>query len=330
MKICFIFRPKEYGAFSIENVFTTIIKELRRKYPQIEIEYYYRNKSLFQSFFEVLRLKADIYHITGAEYLLALLLPRSKTIITMHDTARYKNYQHGLRRFFIGLLAYALPMYKVKYLVSISQLTKTDIIQGFNISANRIEVIDNPLTIDVKYNEREFNKNNPVILQVGSSVQKNLKNLIEAVKGLQCRLEIVGNPEQKLIERMKEYRIDYNLSFRIFEEELVEKYNQCDIVYFASLYEGFGLPIIEAQTVGRALIISNTSSLPAVSGGCAHIVDPYNVEQIRDGIIKLCEDDNYRQEIIRQGVINATKYDVKDIVQRYYEIYQEIILKTKP
>lgn len=105
---------------------------------------------------------------------------------------------------------------------------------------------------------KPFNKDCPVILQIGSGWHKNLQGLIESAQGIKCHLDIIGQPEEADITRMNDYRISYTISHHIPAEEVVQKYEKCDILYFVSRSEGFGMPIIEAQTVGRVVLTNKT------------------------------------------------------------------------
>ena len=85
------------------------------------------------------------------------------------------------------------------------------------------------------------------------------------------------------------------------------------------------MPIIEGQAVGRAVITSNISPMKEVADGGAHLVDPFSELSIKKGILKLLNDDNYRNKIIERGLINSKKYSSEKIAQKYEKLYKTIM-----
>jgi glycosyltransferase involved in cell wall biosynthesis len=96
-----------------------------------------------------------------------------------------------------------------------------------------------------------------------------------------------------------------------------------DILVFPSLFEGFGMPIIEAQAMGTPVLTSNLSSMPEVAGDGALLVNPYSVNDIKDGVLKLIEDSSYRSRLIENGFRNCQKFNSKEIANQYYELYKQ-------
>ena len=103
------------------------------------------------------------------------------------------------------------------------------------------------------------------------------------------------------------------------------QYQLADIIVLPSTYEGFGMPILEAQAVGRPVLTSNISSMPEVAGDAACLVNPYDVNEIRAGINKIISDDNYRESLIQKGFENIKRYNPERIATDYYELYQRVI-----
>ena len=86
------------------------------------------------------------------------------------------------------------------------------------------------------------------------------------------------------------------------------------------------MPIVEANIVGRPVITSNLYSMPEVAGDAALIIDPYNIDEIRNGIIKIIKDDDLRNEIVKKGFMNADRFVLNKISQQYFELYNQIII----
>jgi len=105
---------------------------------------------------------------------------------------------------------------------------------------------------------------------------------------------------------------------------MIRRYEDADIIALASTYEGFGMPILEGQAVGRPVISSNLFSMPEVAGNAACLVDPFDVNSIRAGIIKIIQNDEYRNRLVRDGFENVKRFDPDHIAFQYLDLYQEV------
>jgi glycosyltransferase involved in cell wall biosynthesis len=149
-----------------------------------------------------------------------------------------------------------------------------------------------------------------------------LDRVVDAVAGLRITLAIVGNVDEETCARMTSLGIEYEIYVELSREDLVDQYRQADIVVFASTYEGFGLPIIEAQAVGRPVVAGNVCSMPEAAGGAACMVDPFDVDDIRRGIRRLLEEPEYVQSLVDRGFENAERYSPARIAEAYAEVYR--------
>jgi glycosyltransferase involved in cell wall biosynthesis len=109
---------------------------------------------------------------------------------------------------------------------------------------------------------------------------------------------------------------------RLTDEELVAAYRRSDMVVFASLYEGFGLPILEAQAMGRPVITSNFGAMREAAGDGALLVNPYSVEEIRAAILRIKNEPGLREELVQQGRENAERFRADAIASKYAQIYR--------
>ena len=111
----------------------------------------------------------------------------------------------------------------------------------------------------------------------------------------------------------------------INNEQVVKEYENCDIVDFPSTFEGFGMPIIEGQKVGRIVLTSNISPMKDVAADGAVLVDPFSVDSIREGYLKILGmTEQERQEMIDKGQKNCKRFEAKKIAKKYLDIYKEV------
>jgi glycosyltransferase involved in cell wall biosynthesis len=103
-------------------------------------------------------------------------------------------------------------------------------------------------------------------------------------------------------------------------------YAQADMVLFASTYEGFGLPIIEAQATGRPVVTSRVTAMPEVAGEGACLVDPYDVSSIRNGVLRVLDDGSYRDSLVHLGFENVRRFEPSLIASQYARLYEEVSL----
>jgi glycosyltransferase involved in cell wall biosynthesis len=330
-KILFIerkFWKKNFLAFSIEQIYQQIAKTL----PYEKFETSFVKVPYGNSFFDILKnflffkpTQADIYHITGHVHYLALRLPKQRTVLTIHDL-EFLKIRTGLRRFIIKKLFLDLPIRRLKYVTTVSEITKQEILAITNFADEKITIIENPLQEQyLTSRKKAFNKDCPTILQVGIAHNKNIVNLIKSLAGINCCLRIIGNLPEDLLAELNASGIKYENAFGLDEAAMKEEYENADIVTYCSTNEGFGLPIIEGQAMQTSVITSNISPMKEVSGGAAVLVDPNKVTSIREGILKIIEDDAVREKLIENGIENIKRFEPKTIGKLYENYYLEIL-----
>ncbi|MEH7373560.1 glycosyltransferase, partial [Neobacillus drentensis] len=190
-------------------------------------------------------------------------------------------------------------------------------------------IIYDPISSEFTFKEKQFNDKCPTILQVGTGENKNLENVIKAIKDIPCKLEIIGKLSSAQENLLNNSKINYINSFNLTDEQVRNKYIDSDIVVFASTYEGFGLPIIEAQATGRVVITSNIAPMNEVSGKGACLINPYDVDSIKNAVLKICHDSSYRNSLIEFGKKNVVRFSPQKIAKDYLKVYDEVLNENK-
>jgi glycosyltransferase involved in cell wall biosynthesis len=110
----------------------------------------------------------------------------------------------------------------------------------------------------------------------------------------------------------------------ISQQALFDQYVAADLVTFISIGEGFGLPIIEAQAMARPLVTANIPPMSVAAGEGACLVDPLDLDSMRGGIVRLINDDAFRNEVIRKGLENVTAYSPETVARQYLKLNQTL------
>lgn len=328
IEVTYFYRENRVGNFSIENVFAQIINQIK-DYVVVKKAIRSGNEPRLISILRVNRYSSQINHITGDVYYLALGLPSKTTILTIHDVGHYEMTLKGTKRLIYKWIWLSLPFRKAGHITAISNFTKTKLIKLFGINEEKIKVIYNPLPDGYHIIPKEFNKEKPVILQIGAGRNKNIEGLVEAVKGISCKLLLIGFPNKQIISRLNLNGTEFEYRSNLTAQELYTAYSEADLLFFASWYEGFGVPIIEAQAVGRPVITSNICSMPEVAGQGALLVDPGNIDSIREGILRIIHDPILRKNLIEAGLRNIQRFDREQIAAQYVALYKEVLTASK-
>lgn len=327
MKVTYFQRKSIKIHFSIELLFKEIKDGLDRSIvPFIWISPWYSEGLIprIKMIRNVRKFNSDINHITGDVHFIALGLPRKNTILTIHDLGFMTEKRNAVSRWILKMFWITLPVRRVAMVTVVSHATKKHLLELVKVKEDKIKVIGNFISDSFHKTPWVFNENKPNILQIGSAGNKNLDRLILALNGVNCHLTIIGYPSKNQIECLKSNNIVFSIKNGLTAEELILAYQKSDLLVFASLIEGFGLPIIEAQTIGRPVVTSNLSSMPEVAGDAACFVDPYSVDSIRNGILKIIEDKDYRESLVLKGFKNIKRFKKENIVKQYEELYYKI------
>ncbi|WP_234736339.1 glycosyltransferase family 4 protein [Tellurirhabdus bombi] len=324
-KTVLIYRKDRANFKSIEKVFDAITQELlldKVKLPQHSTSIL----NVLKNIFFLRNVESDIIHITGDAHYSILCLPKyKKVVLTIHDCVLlHRLSKYTLKYWVYYFFWYKLPMIRADVITTISEKTKQDLLKISEKITDKIKIIYNPIDNEFDKIEKGFNTAYPILLQVGTGFNKNLENIIHAIASIKCKLIIVGKLCRSQEQLLNQFHIDYDNFFDIDKSILIEKYIESDIVLFASTYEGFGLPILEAQSIGRVLITSKISPMIEIAGEGAYFVDPFDPNSIRKAILELLNNDSLREKLITHGYSNLIRFELSSIAQQYAAIYNYI------
>lgn len=270
------------------------------------------------------RTKQGINHITGDIHYGILGLMGCKSILTIHDNYAMVTAQKGwLDRFYKWLFWFYLPVKLANKVICISESTKQRIDEL--VINKKTEILTHHTFDNFIYTPKVFNNNYPTILQIGTNPQKNLETTIKALSGINCRLRVVKKMSEAQHQLAKAYNIDYSNVFDLTDKEVIAEYENADIVVFPSLFEGFGMIILEAQAVGRVVITSNIPPMNTVAGDEAYLLNnPIDIQAYKKAVLKIINDHTLRKNLIKNGLQNVKKYSIKEVISKYMNLYNQI------
>ena len=295
--------------------------------------------------FAVARARVDLFH--APHYVLPALTP-CRSIVTIHDCIHLVFPQHYLP----GRLTRSLARFTFWHaanrsarVLTVSEASKRDILRLLRIPSDKVDVIYNAIddrfshppdeTQMTRVRER-YQLHDRFLLYSGNvKPHKNLERLIDAFARLRqhgfddIQLLITGSEVSRyatLRRAVHRYNLHKHVRFLGFlsTETLASLYHLADAFVFPSLYEGFGLPPLEAMASGTPVLTSNVSSLPEVMGDAALLVDPYDPEAIADGMQQILSDAPTRERLVNCGRTRASRFSWEESAKRVLTIYRQV------
>ncbi|SNR60834.1 glycosyltransferase family 4 protein [Desulfurobacterium atlanticum] len=253
-------------------------------------------------------------------------------IITIHDLAFLKHPEWFSRKFYLFYRT-LIPKIakKAKIILTVSNFSKTEIINLLNIPSQKVEVIYNGISNKFSFNP-SIKKENFILAVSSLDPRKNFKNLILAFKKLKLKehkLLIVGSKNKVFsnqeIEQLIKETPNIEFTGYVPDEELVNLYQRAKLFVYPSLYEGFGLPPLEAMACGTPVVVSNVASLPEVCGDAAYYVNPYDVNDIAKGIETVLKYELLQKELIKKGLERVKLFSWEKSAEKLAKIIEEVV-----
>ena len=263
--------------------------------------------------------------------------PGLKTVVTIHDVGFQEfleQYQSRWWRLYGGRIS-NFAARTATHVIAVSQSTKRDLIEKLGVASEKITVVHEG--VDHSRFAPNPKTDDDYLLFVGTvQPRKNLVRLIEAFSILNSQFStlnlVIAGKEGWLTEEIyaapKKFGVEDKVKFLGYvpTDEIVSLMRGARALVFPSLYEGFGLPVLEALVCGCPVVTSNVSSLPEVAGEAGILVDPYDTEEIARGIKKVLElSEEERQDLIREGLKQAQKFSWEKAARETREVFERIL-----
>jgi glycosyltransferase involved in cell wall biosynthesis len=291
------------------------------------------------------RLDLDVIHDPTGLTPLLFGAGRARTVVTVHDVFAWSIpghstladtliYRHWLPR--------VLP--RVNAVITVSHASKTDIVRHLGVPADRVHVTYEGVrhfygraSVDRTSKVRaQYGLPSNYVLSVGSvEERKNLRRLLQAcarlwTAGEERPLVVVGARRwkySKIMDTVQEMDLEGRVIFTgyVSDEDLPAIYSAADLFVFPSLYEGFGLPPLEAMACGTPVVCSNTASLPEVVGDAAIMVDPHDVEALAEAMHSVLTDPDLAEDLRRRGLERAARFTWERTARETVEVYREVL-----
>ncbi|HYN07846.1 MAG TPA: glycosyltransferase family 1 protein [Vicinamibacterales bacterium] len=292
----------------------------------------------------VARSRVDLFH--APHYVVSPLMT-CPYVVTIHDCIhlRFPQYLPNRAALLYARTVMTLAARRARRVLTVSNASKDDILKYLNVPASKVEVIYNalderlekpPTPEDVARVRERYQLTSPFILYTGNiKPHKNVDRLIEAYSMLRPRgfehvkLLIIGDEISKypnLRRLTHRFQLHKHVRFLGFvpDQTLAVLYELASVFVFPSLYEGFGLPPLEAMAAGTPVVTSNVSSLPEVVGDAALLIDPMDAGAIADAMARVLGDDALRASLVARGHERVKAFSWKRSVARVREVYAEL------
>jgi glycosyltransferase involved in cell wall biosynthesis len=302
----------------------------------------YSARELFALSYRLLRLKLDLYHAT--HYVLPAMVP-SRVVVTIHDIIHllYPEFLPSGLAFFYAQRMIHRSLTRGDRIIAVSQNTKADLMEYFDVDGKKIQVVYNG--VEERFRERlsreEVDRRlatlglaRPYLLFVGNpKPHKNLDNVVQAyararrMAQFDVPLVCVGDKsgsESKIRQRAQYLGLADRVLLRghVPDELLPAIYQGATLFLYPTLYEGFGLPVVEAMASGVPVITSNTSALKEIAEGYAHLVDPLDVDGMAKAIANAMADDGRRAALAKLGSRRAEDFRWEETARKTLAIYR--------
>ena len=322
-------KPIKGKHFSLENFYYELFKKFNHK--NIEIEF---KVCPFESRGTLRRIylciwaffnQGSINHICGDVNFISLFMNKERTISTFCDFYSMQRLK-GIKRLIYYIFWVKIPYFKSKNLITISNKTYKELNNFIQINDRKnIHIIGVSASPSLKKRIKKKISKIPKILVVGTSINKNILNIILSLKNFFCELTLIGELDNEIIQELTSNKINYKNLVSINKRKLINEYINSDMLLFPSNYEGFGVPILEAQSVGRPVITSKFQPMRNVAGNAAIFVNPEKISEISKAVKMIINNQKLRKSLIQKGFNNIKRFKKEIILKEHLKVYNKTI-----
>lgn len=335
-KILFQIRRKSIGKNSVDKILELINPVIIKNVQVKSITCPYTNEGIINKLRNIIwisKYRNEYVHFAGDLGYLSIFRKRKSYLITILDLGMPGKYT-GFKKFILDHIWYKQAVRRSFKSIAISEFTKRSICELFSHPNNietKIQTIGCPVNLSLEAAERDMrfpiDQNSKLkVLQIATSQHnKNISNSISALIGKNVEYHFVGLLKKEDEILLKKNFINYQVYKNISEELLRCLYKTCHLLLFPSLYEGFGMPIIEAQAHNCLVLTSNISPMKEVAGDGAILVNPYSIDSISKGIDQIISLPEIQEKLREKGNKNSRKYTPEIIGGMYIKEYKRFL-----
>lgn len=334
MEIVYFHRKWVDGAISIQENFRPLIEEISKdnEVKVLSVPYYAGSNPIKMLknivFIRKHSTKIGINHITGDIHYGILGLVGRKSVLTIHDDYAIRQTSKGgiFNKLYKWLFWYYLPLKIADAPICTTPTTLKNIYKLYK--SKKLKVITHHCLPPIFSDKRKpIDKNNPHLMHMGTANNKNLETTLKVVGRLHnSTLTVIKPMTESQHHLANELHVNYENKYDLPFEEIVAEYDKCDVVLFPSLFEGLGMPIIEGQASGKPVITSDREAMNWTAGDSACLLkNPLDVEEYYNALLKVINDDEYRNDLIKKGFINIKRFSLERAVKSYTELYESLL-----
>lgn len=322
--------PRWLGPTGIGAVAAALIKRKPAHVELLPLQYNGKISNPFSPLkigAELRSMKSDVFWSPG---FIAPFYSKTPDIVTVHDLIHLHYYSSAHKFYYDHILKNLYR--KCKKIITVSEYTKNELMEWGGFSHEKIDVV---------YNAVEDTFNNDVVpVSLGYSYifyagnrrsYKNIRRLIEAyanseLPSLGIKLLLSGKMDEELKKMTDQFSITEMVATAgyIQDEDLPRFYKGATMIVYISLYEGFGLPILEGMATGVPVITSDLSCMPEIAGGAAILVDPLDVRAISIAMNRIAGDQKLRADLIAAGLIRAKDFSWDQSSEKFWNIVDKV------
>lgn len=287
------------------------------------------NRTFSKPFYQWLRA-VDVFHETYYANQ-EIKLKRAAHVVTVHDMTPEKFPEH-FRQPEVARDIKITAVSRADHVICVSENTRRDLIDIFGVDERNTSVVYHGSSLLPTDSPKEkFTGHRPYILYIGGRWRyKNFERLLRAYAcsyRLSSEFDLYcfgggkfGRSELAIMESLKIKKRSVK-QFSGNDKTLAELYTSATAFVFPSLYEGFGIPLLEAMSLGCPIVCANSGSLPEIASDAAHMFDPTDVESIRVAIERVVFSEDYRQDLVHRGYLRSALFSWDKCARQTLDVY---------